>query len=88
MSRAIGGTFNHVHLLLDLPSTCTIADVLHELKANSSARFRRLTTRFARQDGYDTISVSPSAVQSVIGYISHRPDHHSRQSFEDEYLAI
>lgn len=26
--RAIGGTSNHVHLLLDVPSTRTIADVL------------------------------------------------------------
>jgi hypothetical protein len=75
-------------LLLDLPSTCTIADVPRELRVNSSARFRRLTARFAWQEAYDAISVSPSAVQSVISYVSHQPEHHSRQSFEDEYLAI
>jgi REP element-mobilizing transposase RayT len=50
--RAIGGTSNHVHLLLDLPSTRSVADVLRELKANSSARIRRETTNFGWQDGY------------------------------------
>ena len=86
--RAIGGTSNHVHILLDLPSTRTIADVLREIKANSSARLRRQTRKFGWQDGYGAISVSPSAVRNVISYINHQPEHHSKQSFEDEYLSI
>ena len=86
--RAIGGTSNHVHLLLDLPSTRAIADVLRELKANSSARIRRQTNRFGWQDGYGAISVSPSAVPNVISYISHQAEHHATHSFEDEYLSI
>jgi putative transposase len=86
--HAIGGTPNHVHLLLDLPSTRTIADVLRELKTNSSARIRRAIPKFAWQDGYGAISVSPSAVRNVINYIGHQAEHHSKQSFEDEYLSI
>ncbi len=86
--RAIGGTSNHVHILLDLPSIRTIADVLREIKANSSARIRKSIAKFAWQDGYGAISVSPSAVPNVIGYIDHQAEHHSRQSFEDEYLSI
>lgn len=86
--RAIGGTSNHVHVLLDLPSTRTIADVLRELKANSSARIRKSIPKFAWQDGYGAISVSPSAVRNVISYINHQQEHHSRHSFEDEYLSI
>ena len=86
--RSIGGTSNHVHVLLDLPSTRSIADVLRELKANSSARIRRQTTKFAWRDGYRAVSVSPSALRSVVGYISHQNVHHSRQSFENEYLSI
>ena len=86
--RAVGGTSNHVHLLLDLPSTRASADVLRELKANSSTRLRRKTAKFAWQDGYGAISVSPSAVRNVISYINHQAEHHSRQTFEDEYLSI
>jgi len=86
--RAVGGTSNHVHVLFDLPSTRTIADVLRELKANSSARMRRQTRKFSWQDGYGAISVSPSAVRNVISYITHQAEHHARHSFEEEYLAI
>jgi REP element-mobilizing transposase RayT len=86
--RAIGGTSNHVHILLELPSTRTIADVLREIKANSSARIRKSIPKFAWQDGYGAISVSPSAVRNVINYIGHQAEHHSKQSFEDEYLSI
>ena len=86
--RAIGGTSNHVHILLDLPSTRAIADVLRELKANSSARIRKSTAGFAWQDGYGAISVSPSAVPAVIRYINRQPEHHSHRTFEDEYLSI
>ena len=86
--RAVGGTSNHVHLLFDLPSTRTIADVLREIKANSSARIRRVSPKFSWQDGYGAISVSPSAVWNVIGYINRQQQHHAKHSFEDEYLAI
>jgi REP element-mobilizing transposase RayT len=86
--RAIGGTTNHVHVLLDLPTTRTIADVLRELKSNSSARIRKDIPRFAWQDGYAAISVSPSAMRNVISYINHQQQHHAKRSFEDEYLAI
>ena len=86
--RAIGGTANHVHLLMDMPKTRTIADVMRELKSNSSARLRKSTPRFAWQDGYSAISVSPTAVEAVVRYIEQQPEHHRRRSFEDEYLKI
>ena len=85
---AIGGTANHVHVLLDVPKTRTIADVMRELKANSSARMRRATPAFAWQDGYGAISVSPTAVDSVRRYIERQEQHHRVKSFEQEYVAI
>jgi putative transposase len=33
---AIGGTANHVHILLALPSSLTVAQLMRDLKANSS----------------------------------------------------
>jgi putative transposase len=85
---AIGGTANHVHVLLDVPKTRTIADVMRELKANSSARMRRATPAFAWQDGYGAISVSPTAGDSVRRYIERQEQHHRVKSFEQEYVAI
>jgi putative transposase len=86
--RAIDGTSNHVHMLIEIPSTRAIAEVLRELKANSSARIRKSMPGFAWQDGYGAISVSPSAVPSVIRYINHQEEHHSTRTFEDQYISI
>jgi putative transposase len=85
---AVGGTANHVHLLLEMPKTRTVADIMRELKANSSARLRRSMPAFAWQDGYGAISVSPTAVKPVTRYIEQQEDHHRGRSFEQEYVAI
>jgi putative transposase len=85
---AAGGTTNHLHLLLKLPKTRTLADVMRELKANSSLRIRKRLPAFAWQDGYGAISVSPSAIHAVTQYIAHQEEHHRRRSFEEEYVEI
>ena len=85
---AIGGTSNHIHMLIKMPSTRSIADVLREVKANSSARIRKYVPAFAWQDGYGAISVSPSAVTAVIRYINRQEEHHSKTTFDEEYLSI
>ena len=85
---AIGGTSNHVHALLSVPSTRTLADVMRELKANSSHRMHQRWPRFAWQDGYGAISVSPTAINAVTRYIEHQREHHARRPFEEEYIAM
>ncbi len=85
---AIGGTTNHVHMLLSVPSTRTLADVMRELKANSSQRMHQRWPKFAWQDGYGAISVSPTAIKAVTQYIEYQADHHARTPFEDEYIAM
>ena len=85
---AIGGTSNHVHLLIEVPKTRTIADIMRELKANSSARLRRSMPMFAWQDGYGAISVSPTAVKAVARYIERQEEHHRSRTFEQEYVNI
>ncbi len=85
---AIGGTSNHVHMLLSVPSTRTLAEVMRELKANSSHRMHQRWPKFAWQDGYGAISVSPTAVKAVTHYIERQPEHHVHRPFEEEYIAM
>jgi len=85
---AVGGTRNHVHLLLEMPKTRNVADVMREIKANSSARLRRSARSFAWQDGYGAISVSPTAITAVKRYIDEQERHHSARSFEQEFVAV
>ena len=84
----IGGTRNHVHLLLALPSNRSLANVLRDLKSNSSLILREETRGFRWQDGHGAISVSPGAVPAVIRYIQNQERHHSRKSFESEYIEM
>jgi len=85
---AIGGTNNHVHVLLALPSSLTIAQLMRDLKANSSRNLNEQTSGFAWQDGYAAISVSPSQVDTVRRYIEQQESHHGKRTFEDEYIAM
>jgi putative transposase len=43
---------------------------------------------FGWQDGYGVFSVSKSAVPSVVRYIENQREHHSKLSFEEEYVAL
>ncbi len=83
-----GGTANHVHMLLALPSTRTLADVMRELKANSSHKMHYRWPKFAWQDGYGAMSVSPTAIKGVRRYIEHQREHHDHTPFEEEYVAM
>ena len=85
---AVGGTHNHLHLLLALPSNRNLADVLRDLKSNSSLILREENRAFRWQDGYAVISVSPSSVPAVVRYIEHQAEHHKARSFAEEYCAM
>jgi len=85
---AIGGTSNHVHALIALPSTLSIAQMMRDLKANSARHLNEKERGFAWQDGYAAISVSPSQVKAVREYIETQDIHHEKRTFESEYVAI
>jgi putative transposase len=85
---AIGGTTNHVHLLLKVPPTNRTADVVRTLKANTSRWMNEIGHGFAWQDGYAAISVSPSQIRAVVRYIENQGHHHRARSFEQEYVAL
>jgi putative transposase len=84
----IGGTDNHVHILLSLPGNRNLADVMRDIKANSSRHMRELGVRFAWQDGYAGISVSPSQINAVKRYIANQEEHHRKRGFEDELVML
>lgn len=84
---AIGGTANHVHVLLRIPSVITVAEVVQKLKANSS-RWMGEHHEFQWQEGYAAFSVSPSSVEKVKNYVLRQQEHHRTRSFEEELLAL
>ena len=85
---AVGGTQNHIHILVVLPSDIALSDAVRTLKANSSRWMRETDRLFAWQEGYGAFSVSPSQLERVKQYIANQPAHHATHSFEQEFLAM
>lgn len=83
-----GGTGNHAHLLIALPSDITLAKAMQVLKANSSRWLGEHGIDFAWQQGYGAFSVSSSNVDAVKQYIAHQAEHHAKRSFEDEFVLL
>ena len=66
----------------------TLSDVMRDIKANSSRHMRESGVRFAWQDGYAGISVSPSQVNAVKRYIANQERHHRKQGFDEELVML
>ncbi|MDD5542202.1 MAG: IS200/IS605 family transposase [Acidobacteriia bacterium] len=87
----IGGTIDHVHLLIQLTPTLALAEAIQKLKANSSRWVNEtlhLPTKFAWQEGYAGFSVSMSNVSRVAKYISNQEIHHRKKTFREEMREL
>ncbi|PYV95427.1 MAG: IS200/IS605 family transposase [Acidobacteria bacterium] len=86
---AIGGTENHVHVLLSLPATMPLAKAVQLLKGGSSKWLNEtIKSRFEWQQGYGAFSVSISQQVSTIAYINRQAEHHRKRNFEEEFIAF
>ena len=86
--HAVGGTANHVHILLDVPAYLPLSKVIQSLKANTSRMLKETVPDFAWQEGFGAFSVSGSASDSVAEYIRTQPEHHAKHTFEDEFKSL
>lgn len=87
--EAVGGTRNHMHLLMRLPATESLAHTIDVFKSNTSKWLNEHGgPRFAWQEGYGAFSVSASQIEAVKRYIERQEQHHVKQSFEDEFIEL
>ena len=87
----IGGVSDHVHVLLSLPSTLTIARAMQFLKGGSSKWVHETFPEhrlFGWQIKYGAFSVSVSQLERTIDYIRDQEEHHRRRTFQEEFLAL
>ena len=88
---AVGGADDHVHLLLSLPATITIARAAQLLKGGSSKWLREVHPQgrlFEWQEGYGAFSVSVSMIGATKSYIENQVEHHRTKTFEDEFVEF
>lgn len=86
--HAIGGTENHIHLLLQFPSMLLVPKAINAIKVNSSGWMSGFGPSFAWQKGYGAFSVSKSNVATVVRYIQNQERHHKKMTFEQEFIAM
>ena len=84
---SVGGTADHVHLLIMLKADMPLSKAVNALKANSSKWVNRTfpnRRHFVWQRGYGAYSVSFSNKDAVARYIERQAEHHRKRSFQEE----
>jgi REP element-mobilizing transposase RayT len=88
---AIGGVADHVHVLLSLPSTISVAKAMQLLKGNSSKwiheTFPELRS-FAWQEGYGAFSIGVSGIEATCAYIRNQEEHHRTRTYREEVIMF
>ena len=78
---------DHVHLLIDLPTSLSIEELIQLLKGSSSHWINAnniIIGKFAWGRGYGAFSVSESNVDQVARYIAQQEEHHRVRTFAAE----
>ena len=87
----IGGVSDHIHILLSLPSTLSIAKAMQLIKGGSSKWLHETFPEhrlFGWQVKYGAFSVSVSQLDKTIEYIQGQAEHHRNRIFQEEFLAL
>jgi hypothetical protein len=87
---AIGGTSDHVHLLISLSAAHRLSEVVRDLKTASSRWVHETigSRLFAWQEGYGAFTVSASNRDAVCKYVLNQEEHHRKKSFQEEYREL
>ena len=87
---AIGGTADQVHILVGLKSSHRLDYLVRDIKADSSEWIHKEIGKrlFVWQKGYGAFSVSPTNLEHVRKYIAEQERHHSRVTFQEEYVEL
>jgi REP element-mobilizing transposase RayT len=88
---AVGGMPDHVHLVLQTPSTMAIAKAVQLVKGASSKWVHDTFPHhagFAWQEGYGAFSIGASQLARTVAYVRNQAEHHRTRTFQEEYLQF
>lgn len=86
--KQIGGTPNHIHLLVKLLPAINIGQFVKNIKGSSSHYISQIIhpDRFFKwQGGYAAISVSPTHVSKILTYIATQKEYHQSDSCDKDW---
>jgi putative transposase len=84
-----GGIPNHMHLLVRLPPTAVVSEVVRVLKTESTLwAAKNRASDLTWEEGYGAFSVGKAQVPEVLGLLQCQESHHRRRSYAHELLAL
>lgn len=87
----IGGISNHIHILLDIHPSCSLAEMVRDIKSISSG-WMKSDPRFFSFKGWEreyfAASVSARDKDAVISYINNQKTHHNTRCYVDEIQTM
>ena len=91
VALSVGGTDDHAHMLMSLPTTIAVAKAVQLVKAGSSKWLSQTFPRvrnFEWQEGYGAFSISISHKRATVDYIQSQLGHHRKKTFKEEFLEF
>lgn len=85
---AIGGVEDHVHVLLRIPATVSVAALVKQIKGASSHMITHKVGHdgpFRWQEGYGAFTITKSDVPRIRQYIQNQEAHHHGNTLQTEW---
>jgi putative transposase len=78
--HAIGGTEDHIHLVVSIPPRLAIAKVVKQIKGSSSHYMNQTICKqgFAWQNEYGVFSLGSKQLEIAVNYVLHQKQHHAK----------
>ncbi|MDX2246440.1 MAG: IS200/IS605 family transposase [Bacteroidia bacterium] len=82
---------DHIHILIGYRPSQLLGNLIENIKTSSNKWIKTNGLSrypFAWQAGYSAFSYSKSQIPMIARYIENQENHHQKQSFREEYLAL
>jgi REP element-mobilizing transposase RayT len=89
--HAAGNIEDHVHIVLSIPPTLTVADCVRHLKGASAYAVNRMAGsdgQFKWQGGYGALSIGDRSLESLKAYAARQKEHHRDSRLSAVYERI
>lgn len=85
---AVNGMADHIHMVVSISPTCSVADTVKQLKGGSSHHvntFLRPAGQFAWQTGYGSLTLGERQLSIAVAYVEKQKEHH-RQNATNKWM--
>ena len=84
----IGGTTNHIHILMTLHPSIALAELVKKIKVSTSLFLKNRSKFSGWQNEYGAITYHISQKDKIEKYIRTQKLHHNTHTYEEEYLEL